>query len=212
LQIRRRTEGARSLDDVLRLLWQRFGEPGEPHPDQLQPVFEEATGLSLAEVFDRQIRGTADPELADELRHVGLELRAGIDPGQLADGASAVWLGATMSGGKLTGVLDDSPAQAAGLSPGDEIIALDGFRVTGEGDLRSLAGALKPGDRIELAVFRRARLRRVPVQLAAAPPTRYEIAGHSEPGAAAARYQAWLGESHPGPHVLATVTTTARWV
>src|SRR6185503_9014001 len=33
LQIRRRTEGARTLDDVLRLLWQRHGARLEPHPD-----------------------------------------------------------------------------------------------------------------------------------------------------------------------------------
>lgn len=212
LQIRRRTEGARSLDDVVRLLWQRHGAPGVPHPDQLQPLFEEATGLALADVFDRQIRGTADPELAEELRHVGLELRAGTDPSQLVDGAAAVWLGAAMTGGKVTSVFDGSPAQAAGLSPGDEIIALDGFRVTGEADLRSLAGALRPGDRIELAVFRRARLLRLSLALGAAPPTRYEIAGLADPGPAAARYLAWLGEPHPGAQVLATVTTTARWV
>jgi predicted metalloprotease with PDZ domain len=212
LQIRRRTEGARSLDDVLRLLWQRYGDTATPHPEQLQPVFEEATGLSLADMFERQVRGTDDPDLVEELRHVGLELRATTDPGQLGDGAAAVWLGATIGGGKVTGVFDDSPAQAAGLSPGDEIIALDGFRVTGEADLRSLAGALKPGDRIELAVFRRARLLRIPVRLGAAPATRYEIAGIPDPGAAATRYHAWLGEAHPGAQTLATVTTTARWV
>lgn len=212
LQIRRRSDGARCLDDVIRLLWRRYGEPGEPHPDQLQPVFEEATGLSLADVFDRQIRGTADPELASELRHVGLELRSGVDPAQLVDGASPVWIGATVVGGKVTGVFDDGPAQAAGLSPGDEVIALDGFRVTGEADLRSLAAALRPGDRVELAVFRRARLLRLEVQLATAPATRYEIAGLPDAGAAAARYHAWLGEPHPGAQVVATITTTARWV
>jgi predicted metalloprotease with PDZ domain len=212
LQIRRRSDGAHSLDDVLRMLWHRYGQTGEPHPDQLQPVFEEATGLSLAEVFDGQIRGTGDPELAEELRHVGLELRAGADPAQLADGACPVWLGATLSGTRVGGVLDDSPAQAAGLSPGDEIIALDGFRVTSEAEVRSLAGALRPGDQIELAVFRRARLLRLGVTLGTAPPNRYEILALPDPGAAAARYQAWLGEPHPGGHVLATVTTTARWV
>lgn len=212
LQIRRRTEGARSLDDVVRLLWQRHGEPGQPHPEELQPVFEEATGLALADVFDRQIRGTADPELAEELRHVGLELRAISDPAQLADGGRPVWLGATLTGGKVTGVHDDSPAQAAGLSPGDELIALDGFRVTGDADVRSLTGALGPGDRIELAVFRRARLLRLPLTLGAAPPTRYEIAGLADAGAAAARYHVWLGEPHPGAQVMATITTTARWV
>ncbi|HEX3477104.1 MAG TPA: PDZ domain-containing protein [Kofleriaceae bacterium] len=212
LQIRRRTEGARSLDDVARLLWQRYGAPGQPHPEELQPVFEEATGLSFADVFDRQIRGTADPELVEELRHVGLELRAINDPAQLADGGRPVWLGATLSGGKVTGVHDDSPAHAAGLSPGDEIIALDGFRVTSDADVRSLTGPLVPGDRIELAVFRRARLLRLPLTLAAAPPTRYEIAGMPDAGAAAARYHVWLGEPHPGAQVMATITTTARWV
>jgi predicted metalloprotease with PDZ domain len=109
-------------------------------------------------------------------------------------------------------VLDDSPAQAAGLSPGDEIVAIDGFRVTGEAEVRSLTVALRPGDRIELAVFRRARLLRLPLRLAAAPATRYEIAGLADAGAAAARYQAWLHEPHPGAQVLATITTTARWV
>jgi len=212
LQIRRRTEGARSLDDALRLLWTRHGARGVPHPDDLQPIFEEAVGISLGEVFDRQIRGTGDPELGEELRHVGLELRASADPGQTTDGASAVWLGATVQGIKVTGVFDNSPAASAGVSPGDELIALDGFQATSDGDLRSLAGARKPGDVVRLSVFRRHRLIELALTLAAAPPTKLEIAGIADPGAAAARYQAWLGEAHPGALVLATVTTTARWV
>lgn len=212
LQIRRRTEGARSLDDVMRHLWQRYGARGEPHPDELQPVFEEATGLGLADVFERQIRGVADPELAEELRHVGVELRATADPAQVADGLSAVWIGATLSGGKVTGVMDDTPACEAGLSPGDEIIAIDGFRVSGDGELRGFLAAGRPGDGVELAVFRRGRLLRLPVRIAVAPPTRYELVGVAEPGPAAARYQAWIGDPHPGAQVLATVTTTARWV
>ena len=51
------------------------------------------------------------------------------------------------------------------------------------------------------------------VTLSAAPPTRYEITALADPGAAAAaRYQAWLGESHPGAGTLATVTATSRWI
>ena len=210
LQIRRRTEGAKSLDDVLRLLWTRFGAVREPHPDNLQPIFEEATGLALGEVFDRQIRGTDDPDLAGELAALGLELRMVQDP---AEGASAVWLGATASGIKITGVFDGSPAHAAGLSPGDEVIAIDGFRTTTDHELRSLTATRRPGETLTLAVFRRHRLLALSVTLAAAPPTRFEIVALPEPGpVAAARYQAWLHETHPGPQTLATVTTTSRWL
>ncbi len=158
------------------------------------------------------IRGTADPELASELAHVGLELRGSADPAQIADGLHAVWLGATLVGTKITGVFDGSPAQLAGLTPGDEIVAVDGFRAASDADIRNLTGTRDAGDIVKLALFRRHRLMELPIALAAAPPTRWEIAGVSDPGSGAGRYQAWLGEPHPGAQVLATVTTTARWV
>jgi predicted metalloprotease with PDZ domain len=212
LQIRRRAEGAKSLDDVLRALWRDYGAPRVPHPDDLQPVFEAATGLALGETFDRVIRGTGDPDLATELAHVGLELKATFDPAQIADGLSAVWLGITTNGTKVTGVLDDSPAQRAGLAPGDELVAIDRFRATGDGELRTLLGTRSAGERVAIAAFRRHKLIELHATLAAAPPTRYELVGVAEAGPAAARYQAWLGEPHPGAQTLATVTATARWV
>lgn len=211
LQIRRRTEGAKSLDDVLRALWQRYGKPRVAHPDDVQPIFEEATGLGLADVFAAQIRGTADPDLAAELAHVGLELRATHDPAQVADGASACWLGITTSGTKITGVFDGSPAQAAGLSPGDEIIALDTFRAASDADLRSLVAARSPGTAVTLHVFRRHRIMELRAVIGHAPPTRYEIAGSTD-AAGAVRYRAWLAEPHPGAQILASVTTTTRWL
>lgn len=210
LEIRRRSE--KSLDDVLRLLWTRYGAPRVPHPDELQPLFEEATGLALGEQFARVIRGVDDPPLVEELAGVGLELRASADPAQVLDGLHAVWLGATASGNKITGVFDGGPAQVAGLSVGDEVIAIDGFRSTSDGDLRTLCGTRPPGTKVQLSVFRRHRLISITVILGVAPPTRWEIAGVAEPGIAATRYQAWLGEAHPGAGVLATVTATARWV
>src|SRR5439155_19018373 len=112
----------------------------------------------------------------------------------------------------VTGAFDGSPAHHAGISPGDELCAVDTFRATGDGELRNLVGARAVGDELRVAAFRRHRLIELPVVVAASPPTRWEIAGVADPGAAGARYEAWLGEPHPGAQVLATVTTTARWV
>jgi predicted metalloprotease with PDZ domain len=214
LQIRRRTEGARSLDDVLRLLWERYGSQNEPHPDELQPIFEEASGLGLGDVFARQIRGTEDPDLREELAYVGLELRASADPAATGtEGAHGNWLGLTVAGNKVSGVFDGSPAQKAGITPGDELIAIDTFRTANDSDLRSLIANRKPGETVAISLFRRHRLVELPCELAVSPPTRYEIATVADAGPAAARYQAWLGEPHPGAsQILATITTTARWV
>jgi predicted metalloprotease with PDZ domain len=213
LEIRRRTEGGRSLDDVMRALWRDFGGPERGYPEDLQAIFEEAVGLDLGDTFARTIRGTEDPQLGRELAAVGLELRASHDPAQLADGLAAVWLGAQLQPGtgRVVGVLDGSPAQAAGLSPLDEIIAVDGFRVLGDGDLRGLLSLRKAGDPVQLSLFRRGRLLTLPAAVGASPPTRLEIVGAADVDAArAARWTAWMGEPHPGAQVLATITTTAR--
>lgn len=211
-RFRRRTAGERSLDDCLRALWTEHGARGIGHPEDVQPLFERAVGLDLGEVFARQIRGTDDPDLAAELAHAGVELRALHDPAQVEGGAQAVWLGATAAGAKITGAFDDGPADRAGLAPGDELIAVDGFRVTSDADVRTLAGPRRAGDTIDVAVFRRSRLTHVAIELAPAPPTRYELHGLADAvrDDRGARDAAWLGEPHPGAELLAGVTTTAR--
>src|SRR6185437_6709860 len=58
LEIRSRTRGERSLDDVMRLLWKRHGAPGIGfHDDDAQKLFEEGSGLDLGAFFDRFVRG-----------------------------------------------------------------------------------------------------------------------------------------------------------
>jgi len=213
LNIRKRTGNARSLDDVLRVLWKRYGAKGVPHPDDLQPVFEEATEVELGEIFDAQIRGTEDPNLRADLGFFGLELRTSADPATATDGATGAWLGVVTSGTKVTGVFDGSPAQAAGISPGDELIAIDGFRTTSDSDLRNLLSTRRIADPVRFSLFRRHRLLELVTRIEHAPPTRYEFATVADPGAGADQYARWLGEPFPGAgQVLATVLTTARWV
>src|SRR5207237_6324756 len=90
-----------------------------------------------------------------ELSHVGLRLEGSVDPAQVADGLHAVWLGITTAGTKITGVIDGSPAQVAGLSPGDELVAIDGFRVTNDGDIRNLCATRPIGEPLRVALFPR---------------------------------------------------------
>ncbi len=212
LAIRRQSNGARSLDDVLRALWRDYGARGVPHPENVEPDFRAALGdgVDVGDVFERQIRGVADPDLAAELRHIGLTLR----PGREGDAAQAPvppWLGVTTTGNRVTGVFDDGPAAAAGLSPGDELIAIDGLRATSLDDARALVAARRPGDVVELTVFRRQVLRRLALTIGVAPAPRWELA--VEPGVdetAAARFAAWLGEPLPPPGVVVGINLGTR--
>lgn len=204
LEIRRRTENERSLDDALRFLWQTYGAKGRPYPEDVQADVSAAVGLDLSACFARTIQGTDDPLLPDELAHLGLELFA--HPGEGAG------LGVSVSAGKITGVFDDSAAAKAGLSPGDELVALDGFRIHGASDaeLRTLLGMRKQGETVDLAFFRRGRLLSQPVVLEAAGPAKFEIKTGIATPAQAAAFARIFGENHAAGDVLATVATASR--
>ena len=84
LEIRRRTGGARSLDDVLRILKTRtWDAPSESYylqgrgytEEDVERAASEAAGADLHPWFERYVAGVEDPPFAEALSWVGLTLR-----------------------------------------------------------------------------------------------------------------------------------------
>ena len=67
-----------------------------------------------------------------------------------------------------------SPAEQAGLSPDDQLLALNGLRVNAE-HLSQRLKDYQADDIIQITVFHQDTLRTVTVQLAAPQPSRYEV-------------------------------------
>lgn len=69
----------------------------------------------------------------------------------------------------VNGVVDGSPAQAAGLQRGDCLISLDGKAIEDTDNFRQLLAAYNPGDNVRITYVRDAQKDRVYVQLAGLP-------------------------------------------
>jgi predicted metalloprotease with PDZ domain len=196
LEIRRRTRGARSVDHALLALWRAYGQAERGYADEdVQGEVERAVELDLGDFFDRYVRGREDPDLAGALAACGYLLRARPERGD-EDGPGA-WLGAQTRAeeGKLvvTAVPTGSPAEAAGLYAGDELVALDGIRTSDERSLSERLVARRPGATAALLVFRRDEERRLEVTLGERPAT-WEIV--ADPGVGEAEQalgRGWLG-------------------
>ena len=92
----------------------------------------------------------------------------------------------------MTHVLAGTPAYEAGVNAGDELVALDGFRVSTATLPRRLA-ELEPESRVPLALFRRDELLVLPIEVreAIAPPPRVERVAQPTP-LQQAIYAGWL--------------------
>ncbi len=179
LHLRRETEGAVALDDVMRECWKRYGESADGMPERgFEQVCNEVSGLELTEFFDSSVHGTEDPPLDELLGSHGIRLhlrpaaKLSDKGGKSADGAPAVWFGATLTqnNGRTTvaTVANGGPAEAAGLAPGDELLALDGLRISASTIDRRLK-ELQPGDCVTVAAFRGDEFYETSVQFEATP-------------------------------------------
>jgi predicted metalloprotease with PDZ domain len=203
LTLRRRD---RSLDELMRALWLRFGTTGTGVPeDGLERLACELGGPAIADFFARHVHGLEDPPLAELLREAGLSLQMRVSEGAadrggkagVAAGAPRTWLGAAIKGGaepRLAHVYRGGPAEAAGLAAGDVVIAIDGIRATADG-LEKLMLRRRAGDTLTVHAFRRDELQVTALILAAAPENTCWIAVDSMAGdAERARRDGWLGD------------------
>ena len=203
LTMRRATNDQRSLDDVLRLLWTRFGDESGVPEKAVEAAAEEIAGTSLRDFFARSLHGTV--ELSYEVfDHVGLEARfrtrespndkGGTPPRTNKLEKIEGWIGVIpRSGSSIATVLEGSPSMAAGLYAEDEVVAFDGLKCDATG-LVNRCEDKKPGDVVKITVFRRDRLVEVPVTVGLKPADGVYLQRVERPTEAQKQsFQAWLG-------------------
>jgi predicted metalloprotease with PDZ domain len=189
-----------SLDAVMRGLWQRAdvgrsgaaGNGDRPITEQdIAAVLAAVAGRPLTDELRDWVHGTEDLPIADLLQAAGVQLRP-------ERSGFAAALGLRLSEGPVSGVqvksvLDGGAAALSGVSAGDELLAVDGWRI------RRLDEALSWVARdqaFDLLLVRDQRVMTLRLRPDLAAPLADTVSLHlqDKPGRTlAARRQAWLG-------------------
>jgi predicted metalloprotease with PDZ domain len=160
LDLTLRSEGQGTLDDVMRRLWQA-SEGGPIEEADIAAALESVGGRSYARELAAWVHGTGELPLVPLLQRFGVEAEA--QPATLAQRLGVRVSESALTGVKLTHVLSGGAAERAGLAPGDEILAVDGWRVR---RLDDALRALPAEGQATLVAGRDQRLLSVPLALA----------------------------------------------
>jgi len=169
LTLRAKTAGKKSLDDVMLLLWQRYGQDFYQGggrgvtPAEVEALIDEVAGTRLKSFFDKYVRGTEDLPLAKLMAPFGVKVGEERKPGKPSLDAN---LGRDGNDCKLSVVHEGGAAHKAGLSAGDVLVAFDGLRVTGQpNNVETLLSRYGVGATLAVHAFRRDELHTFSVQL-----------------------------------------------
>jgi len=164
-RIRRATQDAKSLDDLMRLACSRYSGDRGYTRSEFQASAEEVAGIPLGDFFRGTVESTGELDYADALDWFGLRFR----PELVSEKA---WLGADTKNdaGRLmvTRIPRGTPAYASGLSVDDEIIAVDGFRVRPD-QFSDRLEHYRPEDEVSILVARREKMIETRVRLGVDP-------------------------------------------
>ena len=190
LEIRKRSNNAKSLDDVLRYLYAEFFKKNRNYgPADFQKACELTAGSSLEEFFNKYVHGTEELDYNAALEAAGLRLDTGA-------GAGGVYFGADVATDNdrlmVSRVYAGSPAYEQGLNAGDQIVAIDNMRVTKD-FFNARMAEKRPGDLINLTIFRFDDLSTLLIKLGAPREGTYRIVPVSNPTPAQKQiYSSWL--------------------
>ncbi len=227
MEVRARSKGAASYDDVLRTLYERFPLDGPGYTtEDLIVVLDELSGSSFKPFFARYIESTETYPFETALLTVGLEFsfkpaskkkdkdkedKGEGDPEVASttddenDEASAPMkadLGLRLrtggSGCFVSGVRSDGTAYSAGLVVGDEIVAVNGKRLR-SGDLAARLKRHEIGERLVFTLLRHEHLLELEVEIGSIPDGKWQIKRVAEPTEEQKQaYTSWTGHDWPG--------------
>ncbi|MBC8261849.1 MAG: M61 family metallopeptidase [Planctomycetia bacterium] len=199
--IREASDHQRSLDDAMRLAYERYSGTAGYTPEQLREVFEEVAGKSLDEFFSNYLDGTMDLDYDVVLKTFGLKFKSPKKDDDEDKKPDAGWLGidARDSSGRwvVRAVPRGTPAYEVGLNVGDEIIALDAYRASAK-SWSNICRQYLPGSSATLTIARRGRLVTLNVEFSTKPKDLWNLQIDSEaPEEVALRRSTWWGKAEP---------------
>jgi predicted metalloprotease with PDZ domain len=191
--IRSTTNNERSLDDVMRLAIRRYSSQTGFTGDEFYKIVQEVTGQNINSWFDLAVDSTEELDYTEALTWFGLRFKT---VKNTAESPAKAWSGleAKTENGRLvvSKVLRESPAWRAGITPGDEIIAIDGYRVRPDQWERRME-QYHPGQMICLLIAHRDRLVKINVPLSEAPVSKWRLEVDPSAGEAPTkRFADWL--------------------
>jgi predicted metalloprotease with PDZ domain len=186
-------------------MWQEFGRATPPsegtvaRPYTMQDLRQALADVSADrafadEFFDRFIQGRDVVDYASLLARAGLILRRRA-PGR-------PWIGPIafdfISGAAhiATPTVEDTPAYAAGLDLGDELVSFDGVAITGPNRLEEAVQRRRAGDTVRMAIRRRGIAQDLTLTIGEDPSVQLipvERTGRGVTAAEKAFRNAWLG-------------------
>jgi predicted metalloprotease with PDZ domain len=162
LTIRQQTKGRKSLDDVMRLMWQRAKQGIYLGESDFPQWLQDATGCDLRTEINRWAYQTQELPVKQLLEGAGIQWQE-INDTLPSVGAKLVQRGSDFI---AASVAVGGPAGKAGLSAQDVIIAADDLRMS-EASFKQWLARKKAGDLIKLTVFRRDELLSLQLKLGA---------------------------------------------
>ncbi|MGM3306554.1 M61 family metallopeptidase [Anabaena sp. WFMT] len=192
LLIRSRHSNQLSLDNVMLKMWQQFGQAEIGYTsEQLKETIESVAGIDLSDFFNQYIHGLDDLPFNQYLEPFGVQLVEEKDEEPFLGVKTKTEYGREI----IKFVEIGSPANIAGIDPGDELLAIDGIKV-GTNLLSERLKDYLPNDTIEITVFHQDELRQYCVSLAIQQPTKYQLKSVDHPSLTQQdNFAGWLGVS-----------------
>lgn len=159
LELRQMTQNKKSLDDVMRLLWQRFGKPYIGYTfEDYRAIVKEVAGQDLEDYFEECISGTHDltTRLENALEYVGCKLHFSDNPSAAED---IFGIKASYTDGRavVDAIAPGSPAELV-LSKDDELIGIHHRKVDNNLDELFMHSLMLGSQVIEVHFFRNGHL------------------------------------------------------